>query len=189
MENEFITTRKNIYRDEALGDLIYHDQCSTTVERTEDRIIIKVLLEKEQNWLQLADQLFASVAVMSNWVWDRICQDHVEYFSELPALKRDEWEEEQRMKALFTPTDPWNYLYFHSTSNWVIYENDMDYLFLYEMEIKDSYPLGIDHQLDALHFWPQDDLGMVTIFLRSWHDRVNGYRPDPEEEAESCDRS
>lgn len=181
MEREFITTKKPVYRDEAEGDLLYDDG-NTTVERTDDRMIVKVRVGKFQNWMQLADEFRCSVAMQSRWAMEHR-KDDKEKIAELPAIVRDEVFEERRNEMRIDNSDPFLYVYFHSSYNWVIYEGETEYLFLYEMEIKDMYALAIPDQIEALYFWPKDDAGAITDFLRSWYYRVNGY---PEDEEESC---
>lgn len=180
MEKDFVTRRKQIFRDEAEGDLLY-DDCLTTVERTDDRIIVKVRVGKYQNWLQLADEFWCSLVVMDGWAFGEWSAGR-QKIAEVESIERNEVFENHRIDMLLDDHDPFLYSYFHSVQNWVMYESDDEYLFLYELEIKDMYCLAITSQTEALHFWPKDDAAYLTDFLRAWYYRANGYPEEKDEE-------
>lgn len=180
MSKENFTTRELTYRDEALGDLVYKSAFGTTVERSKDRVSVKVYVDKYQNWMETADDLWCEIRLLSNFLHE-LRRKRLKDFAEMDALPRDEEEEKKRDDAWMRDNDPYLYVYFHSTYNWVMYENDNQYMFLYEMPIQDMYELAITHQIEALDFWTRDDAGMILSFLRGWYHRANGYCEEDEE--------
>ena len=153
MEKEIVTTRTKTYRDNREGDLVYQ-YGNTSIERTDDHIIIKVMAEKHQNWLQLADFLNCAVTMVKS--------------SELNIIERDaEWEA-FRDEEFAHADNPdvgctFDYRYFYDIRNWVMYENDFHYLFVYETENIDNAP---------------EDLKAMLDFLTSWYYRVTGTDED-----------
>lgn len=175
MSKECFTTRELTYRDEMEGELVYESEFgTTTVERTDERMIVKVRISKFQNFMQTADELWCELKLLSNWLWEKE-KARLTDISQLEALPRDEEACKYRIDMWRDDRDPYLYMYFHSDYNWVIYENDEQYLFLYEMPITDKYELGISEQIAALGFWTKDDAGAIVDFLRSWYERVNGF--------------
>lgn len=172
-ENEFITTRERIYHAEVRGDVIY-DADFASVERTEDRIIIQMRLDMLQNWLQLCDQMWCAMFCLSEWARKKMKEDKNMKFADIkPILTLERYQESSEEVSI--DGDVNFFYYFHSDNNWVMYENENEYLFLYEMEIKDHYDMGIDSQIEALSFFPSDHMGGISDFLHSWFYRVNGY--------------
>lgn len=185
MPQETLTTRTRSYRDEAEGTLLYDDEGMLTVERTEDKMIFKMSTDKHQNWLQVADELWCAVRMVDDWLTYSWMKEGKENFADLEEIGRDpEWEEfrqKEYEKYINHGDDAFLYLYFYDTYNWVLYENDEQYLFLYEMPIQESYELVGKHQVEAFAFWLNDDVAMMLHFLKSWYHRVNGY-PETDEE-------
>lgn len=182
MTKKDFTTKKLTYREEMEGELVYESDFGTTVERTDEKMIVKVYADKYQNFMQTADDLWCELCLLSNWLWEREREDKFSDIGHLPALPRDEEEREHRNDMWYNERDPYLYMYFHSTYNWVMYENEEQYLFLYEMPITNMYELAITRQLEALRFWTKDDAGMMIAFLRSWYERANGYADVEEDE-------
>lgn len=182
MENEIVTTRTKTYRDCCEGELLYQ-YGFTSIECTTDRIIIKVKVEKHQNWLQIADSVNCAVIMINNWAYDRLHRDGIQNFASLPVIEREaEWES-LRQEEFVHADDPdlgcsFDYRYFYDIQNWVMYENDYFYLYVYEMEVKDIYNNGIESQVDALAFWTPEDLKSMLEFLRAWYYRVTGVDED-----------
>lgn len=180
MPKENFTTQELTYRDEAMGDLVYRSEVGTTVERSDDRVTVKVYVDKYQNWMETADNLWSELLQLSQWLLG-LERNGLKDFAEMETLQRDEDEEKERDDAWRRDDDPYLYLYLHSTYNWVMYENQDQYMFLYEMPIKDMYELAITRQIEALDFWARDDAGMILSFLRGWYHRANGFCEEDEE--------
>lgn len=174
MLKRIFTTRNLTYRDELEGDLVYDSGTGTTVERTKEKMIVKVRIDKFQNLMQTADDLWAEVNMMCNWLWEAQRKNLTD-FAQLPELARDEEEEEARNEAWMSPADPYLYLIMHAEGEWVIYESDFEYLFLYELPVQKMYDLCFDRQTEALAFWTKDDVTDVTDYLRTWYARANGF--------------
>lgn len=178
MEQEMVTRRVKVFKDKREGDLVYQ-YGGTSVERTEDHIIIKVMAPRHENWLQLADFMDCAVIGINNWGYDKMKEEDIWDFAQLPVQKRDAEFERFRDEDAKFAEDPeigsaFDYKYFYDIQNWVMYENELQYLFVYEMEFKDVYNNGIESQVDALAFWAHEDLKTMLEFLRAWYYRVNG---------------
>lgn len=170
------TERESFYHDDPLGDLVYDSCEGTTIERTDEGLRIKVHISKFMNWLQIADTLSCEVRVMKNWAFKLKCKKVT--IPELEVLERDP-EEMERWRKAYGDNDPYLYLYFYDELNWVIYENDEEYLFVFDLTYDNNY-LGAEG-MDALSFTPHDCLCGVYSWLRRWYDRVNGYPQEDEE--------
>ena len=72
------------YRDEAEGALLYDDMGMSTVERTDEKMIVKIYIEKHQNWLQVADELWCAVRVLKSWLNDLSRKQGMKHFADLP---------------------------------------------------------------------------------------------------------
>lgn len=177
MEKEFFTRRELTLRNEAEGELVYESELETTIECTPEKAIIKVFISKYQNYMATADDLWCEVLLACQWLSTQTVAGRKD-FSDLVPIKRNEVLEKNRDEMYLRDDDPFLYMYFHSAQNWVVYENDDEYMFLYELPVQDMYELGIKGQISALQFWAKDDVGSVTSFLRSWFERVNGFDGD-----------
>lgn len=173
------------YRDEAEGALLYDDMGISTVERTDEKMIVKIYIEKHQNWLQVADELWCAVRVLKSWLNDLSRKQGMKHFADLPETERNqEWEQhrEESYKNYYEKgIDDFLYVYFYDTYNWVLYENEELYMFLYEMPIQNDNEFVYKHQVENFAYWLDDDVAMMLHFLKSWYHRVNGY-PETDEE-------
>ena len=172
--NDCWTEREKFWQNQEEGELVYDSCEGTTVERLEDGLRIKVQLPKTLNWMQLADQLRCEIREMRHWAWDLIRKKGLERFDQLEVIERDPTVRERFEQLAFTPQDPFLFLYFYDEQNWVMYENDNDYLFVFDLSNDNKY-LGTRDQLDALHFTPNDCLCYMSSWLERWYERVNGY--------------
>lgn len=167
------TVREQFWENEEEGDLVYDSCEGTTAERLEDGLRIKVLLPKRLNWMQLADQLRCEVREMQLWAWG-LMRKGVSRFDQLVVIERDPAVRERFGKMAYTSQDPFLFLYFYDEKNWVMYESDDEYLFVFDLSNDNNY-MGAAHQVDALHFTPHDCLSYISSWLERWYDRVNGY--------------
>lgn len=181
MSKECLTKREQFYQNEPEGDIIYDgEDYMTTIERTEDLLIIKVLLSKDIDWLSLADQLSCEVRAIAQWASNMKMQKVTNYEAIEPIrtwqeLNQHYWSMSQE------ELDEDKYLYFYDTYNWVMYECQDGYLFRYDLH-KDDRRLGVDDEVDAMRFWPWDDLGAMISFLRRWYYRVTGTNDTPDDD-------
>jgi len=178
-----MNTRRKVeqfYHDLPEGDLLYESDNFTTVERLEDRLIIKVYGSKYENWKQLADFLRCETRLIHDWGWE-LMRKRLKDWSEIDTIKRNERFDKARLDNYHAMKgdDPYLYMYFHDDKNWVMYEGPEEYLFIYELHTHD-YDLS-RNDIDALEFNPNDEVEHIYWFLMQWHDRVNGY-PDDEED-------
>lgn len=181
MSNECLTKREQFYHNEPEGDIIYEGfDMMTTIERTDDQLVIKVLLPKKIDWLALSDQLWCEVRAISSWAWDLMHRERLTSFDSIEPIQTLESTEEAYWKLSDKERQDDLYLYFTDDYNWVMYENDEFYLFRYDLH-KDDHRLLVRNEVEAMHFWPKDDVGAMVGFLRRWYYRVTG---DSEEEAQ-----
>ena len=173
------TERQRFFHNAEEGDLIYDSGDGTTVERLEDGLRIKVVLSKYQNWRQLADMLRCEVRALGDWAWDLGARGHIEQMEDLEVVERDPMEQRRREDLEFADNDPYDFMYFYDDHHWVVYENDDEYLFLFDLSQDNCY-MGTDNLIDALNFTPDDCLGYLISWLGRWFLRVNGY-PETED--------
>lgn len=182
MSNECRTKREQFYRNEPEGDIIYEGfDLMTTIERTDDLLVIKVILPKSIDWMALADQLWCEVSAIARWAWDLMRREKLTSFDGIEPIQTLDDATEAYWKNLSDEErDEDLYLYFTDDYNWVMYENQDSYLFRYDLH-KDDRRMGVHDEVDAMFFWPEDDLGAMVGFLRRWYHRVTGYTEDEEQ--------
>lgn len=168
--NDCWTTRQDCYYDAPEGDLIFDSEMGLVVERTEAGIRIKEKFPKTQNWHNMADELGYEIRWFTHWMQELKMKQGYTNFSQIPTRERKPKNDETATPG----TAPTPYLYFHDEKNWVMYEGDTDYLFLFEVSRENRY-LGSLNEMDCLSFAPQDCLTDLLAFLNSWFERVNGY--------------
>jgi len=166
------TERQTFYNNLPEGDLVYDSLEGTTVERLEDGLRIKVQLLKDTNWLQLADQLSCEVHVLTDWA--RQLRRKKITFDQMEVLERDQEKVDEIYRQFQTEADPTLYMYFYDDTNWVIYDNDHFYLFVFDLSFDNNY-LGASG-MEGLSFTPHDCLCGVYSWLRRWYHRVTGYQ-------------
>jgi len=175
--NDCWTERVQFFHNDREGDLVYDSTEGTTVERTDEGLRIKVQLPKCLNWLELADMLSCEVRVLSHWAHEKH-RKKIE-IADLEVIERDPEFEKRRDEMFYTDQDPFLFLYFYDEKSWVMYENDEDYLFVFDLANDNNYMLA--EGMDGLFYTPHDCLCGVYSWLQRWYYRVNG------DDAEDCD--
>ncbi len=178
MSKECLTKREQFYHNEPEGDIIYEGfDLMTTIERTDDLLVIKVILSKNIDWMALADQLRCEVKAINRWAWDLMHRERITNFEGIKPIQTFDDANEAYWSLSDKERENDLYLYFTDDYNWVMYENQDSYLFRYDLH-KDDRRLGVTNEVDAMHFWPWDDLGAILGFLQRWYYRVTGYAED-----------
>lgn len=165
------TERETFYHDDPIGDLVYDSLEGTTIERTDEGLRIKVRISKMENWLQAADLLSCEVRIISDWAHK--LRRAKKTFADLEVLERDPEIEQLRERLYYKDNDTFLYMYFYDELNWVMYDNDDEYLFMFDLTYDNNYLMATG--MDALGFTPYDCLCGVCSWMRRWYDRVNGY--------------
>lgn len=168
------TQREQFFYNDPEGDLVYDSGECTTVERLEDGLRIKVRIDKSLNWREMADVLRCEVLVMKKWA-EKLRRQQLT-FADMEVIERDPDEMKRWKELSYTDQSPYLYLYFYDELNWVMYENDDEYLFVFDFSFDNIY-LGAKG-MEGLSFTPWDCLCGVTSWLCRWYDRVNGYQEE-----------
>lgn len=162
-------TEKDItlYSDCREGTLAYVTEDGRgIIEQSGDRLIVKIYLTEFEPWSRLATLLLADVKEMQRW-----------------ALAKEGWKE-MKFNPVFVDRVYENEKYANddkrrdyrllqawkrSEDGWRIYENDCEYLFMWQ-----GSGLSYDDFADEI----LDSAWRPIRFLRAWYDRVNGIKPE-----------
>lgn len=168
------------YFDSAEGDLVYETESGKAiVEQDGKAFFVKIYLPQDINWRALSSAFMAEVNEIYDWgqakdgkPWGRIANstfvkrvyENVKYHEDDERDKREPYNDlSRRLHSRF-------FISGEQPGHWSIYENDEEYLMIWQGEMW----MHMDDVVDKM----RDSAYSITSFLRSWYDRVNGIIDD-----------
>lgn len=140
------------------------------------RFIVKLYFSEFEPWNKLATELLADIKEMQRWA---LAKDGWKDLKVNPMFVDRIFENEkyakndERQRTLHTDDDLRDYRLFQAwklqEDGWRIYENDQEYLFMWQGNVRDYNDFA-----DEL----ADSAWRPIRFLRAWFDRVNGIASD-----------
>lgn len=165
----------SLYSDYHEGALVYITEDGRgIIEQNGDRLIVKIYQTEFEQWNKLATLLLADVKEMQRWA---LAKDGWKGQKINPMFVDSIYENEKyaanddRQRKQHADDDKRDYrllqAWKRSEDGWRIYENDDEYLFMWQGNSQ-SYDDFADEILDSA--W------QPIRFLRAWYDRVNGLK-------------
>ncbi len=182
-------THESFIWDDPQGELVYESMEMSSLERSDNEMIFTLRASKQYNWRELAEFITGECHDLCCWLLKQR-KEHRD-FEQLEAIPQEYFEEEVEVQDMpdaepddadfdgeeplfmLTRTDHW----------WEMYEGDEEYLIRYRLPKCEKYPLSCSDDLDALQFLLQDEAPLLTHYLRTMYDKVNGITDEYEEDA------
>lgn len=170
-----LTLREQFHHERPEGEAIYESNSKATrVERSEDRLVIKVWIDKGTPWDVLESKLSEEVRQVQQWAYEMRCCGLDIVSDDVVIESIDEIIEQRKQIKFDEGYDPWLYQYFNDLQHWVMYENDELYLFRYDVPYESRRVQSAKSVSMAIERHIMDDLWSTRRFLVRWFKRVNG---------------
>jgi len=169
-------SEEQFYYDGPEGDLVYETESELGIVEQRDKLFtVKIYMPQDVPWNEMAGLFSAEVAEIFSWSkakegmpGDTVKNPHFvahnyesdKYLEDDERDKREPGNDASRRQ----------YSRFYSTGkelkHWVMFQNDEEYLFVWQGELWEH--------LDDLIEDMKDNAYYIARFLQSWYDRVNG---------------